>query len=57
MGRPVYLLTVVAGGLQQSFGIDKQTFDVLHWTYTDSKGTDDRTFYNIKPNDHPRIEF
>jgi outer membrane lipoprotein-sorting protein len=57
MGHPVYVLTVNANGTQHTVAIDKQTFDVLHWKYQDNEGVQDRTFYDIKVNVHPRIDF
>lgn len=56
-GHPVYVLTITAQGGKQIVGIDKTSFDVLHWKYTDGEGTNDRVFYNIQINNHPRIDF
>lgn len=57
-GTPVYVLTMTdASGQQHTISVDKTNYWVLQWKYTDGQGTQDRTFYNIKPNSNPRIDF
>ena len=58
MGHAVYTLTVTGtDGASHMVCVDKATFDVLHWKYADKEGTQDRTFYDIKTNVQPRIDF
>lgn len=58
MGHAVWVLNVTApDGTVNTVAVDKANFDVLHWKYTDKEGTQDRTFYDIKTNVQPRIDF
>lgn len=58
MGHGVWVLSITAPqGVQHEVAVDKATYDVLHWKYTDGEGTQDRTFYDIRTNVQPRIDF
>lgn len=57
MGHVVYMLNITAPSGTHIVAVDKQSHDVLRWKYSDSEGSNDRVFYNIQVNSHPRISF
>lgn len=56
-GHAAWMLDVDAPGGVHEVAVDKVSYDVLQWKYSDSSGPHDLMFYDVKVNVHPRIVF